>query len=220
MNFLLEAKSREIGKGSDITALKDQGQVPGVIYGPQEKAQSLAVGYNELIKILNQAGTSHIINLKLDDQDMRAIVRDYQQDPVSDKVIHVDFLQIADDRPIMTKVPLKFVGESVGVKEHGGKLDIKNDQVKVKCLPLDLPEAIEVDISGLVDLNQSILIKDLIVSDQVVILNNPNDPVVAVIVPKKLEVATETVASPVEGAEAKEGEQGAEAKEGEESAEK
>ncbi len=203
MNFLLEAKTREIGTGSDLSALKGEGQVPGVIYGPKEKPQALAVRYNDLIKVLNGAGTSNIINLKLDDQDLRVIVRDYQQDPLSDKVIHVDFLHIADDQPVMTKVPLKFVGESLGVKEHGGKLDIKNNQVKVKCLPLDLPAVIEVDISGLIDLNQTISIKDLAVSEKVAILNNPNDPVVSVIVPKKLDLgeqaAAPTVAAPAEG---------------------
>lgn len=206
MNFSLEAKSRQVNKSSAITALKTQGQVPGVVYGLKGKPQALQVEYNDLLKILTQAGTSNIINLKVDDKNYQVIVREYQQDPVTDKLIHVDFLQVADDHPITTKVPLEFIGVSKAVKEQGGKLFVKEEKVKVKCLPVDLPASIKIDVTVLAELGQGILIKDLQVSDKVTILNNPTDPVVSVIVPKKIFEPTLEEVAPAEGEGVVEGE--------------
>lgn len=109
MEFNLQAKSRQVGKDSQLTDIRNSAQVPGVVYGLKSESHPLTVGYNEVLKIITQAGTSNIINLKVDNKDFRVIVREYQQNSVSDKITHVDFLQIADNHPITTKVPLSLL---------------------------------------------------------------------------------------------------------------
>lgn len=217
MSFVLEAQTRTPGKGSQLTEIRTQSGVPGVIYGFEQDSQAIAVDYNELIKILKEAGTSNIITLKLDGKELRVIVKTYDQDPVSDRVIHVDFLLVNDDRLLTTVVPLEFVGASKAVKELGGKLNIKSEQVLVKCLPADLPATLKLDLSILDNLGKSILVENIQVSDKVSILTNATDPVISVSLPKKgklEENIVEAVAPEAEGVEAekKEEEKAAESK--------
>ncbi|MCB9802812.1 50S ribosomal protein L25 [Candidatus Nomurabacteria bacterium] len=198
MSFVLEATTRTPGKGSQLTEIRDNSKVPGVIYGFEQDSLAITVGYSELIKILKEAGTSNIIDLKLEGQDKKVIVKNYDQDPVSDRVIHADFLLINDKRPLTTVVPLEFVGTSRAVKEQGGKVNIKSDQVLVKCLPADLPATLKIDLNILSGVGKSILVEDIEVSDKVKILTNGTDPVVSVNLPKKGKLIEETVAEAVE----------------------
>ena len=123
----------------------------------------------------------------------------------------MDFLALDDKHPIITEVPLEFVGVSNAVREQGGKLNFKNEKVKVRCLPTDLPSKIEVDVSVLSELGQKLIMSDLKVKDAVKILNNPSDPVVDVNIPKKIIIEETVVAAPVVAEAAKEGEAVAEA---------
>jgi len=140
--FLLEAKQRQVGQHSQLTKIRENSQVPGVVYGFHKDPQLITVDYNVLLKILTEAGTSNIITLKLAGQEIKVMVREYQQDPVTDKIKHIDFYALTDKRMITTTVPLNFIGTSKAVKEQGGKLTIKQDKVKVKCLPANLPATI------------------------------------------------------------------------------
>jgi large subunit ribosomal protein L25 len=200
--FVLEVKERQPGEQSRLTNLRTKSRVPGIVYGFGHKNNNIEADYNTLLKVLIQAGTSHLVVLKLGSQNIKTIVRGYQQDPVSDRVIHVDFLATNEKRKLTTKVPLEFSETSKAVREKGALLDIKNNTVKVKCLPADLPAVIKVDVSALEEIGQGIKMSGLQISDKVKILNNPNDPVVDVIIPKKIQVTTAEVAQPVAGAEA------------------
>jgi large subunit ribosomal protein L25 len=217
--FVLEVKERQPGEQSRLTNLRTDSRVPGIIYGFGHKNTNIEADYNTLLKVLIKAGTSHMVTLKLGSNDIKVIVRSYQQDPVTDRVTHVDFLAVNDKRPLTTVVPLEFSETSKAVRERGALLDVKNDKVKVKCLPADLPAIIKVDVSGLEDIGQGIKMSGLKINDKVKILNNPNDPVVDVIIPKKIQAVVAEVAKPGEGAEATvEGgttPEGGEAKEGE-----
>jgi len=215
--FLLELQERQVDKHSQLTKIRTSNQVPCVIYGNKKESQAATVGYKPLLKVLVEAGTSNIITLKLAGKNTKVIVREYQQDPVTDKIIHVDFYTVSDKKKFTTIVPLDFIGISKAIKEKGAKLAVKNDKLKVECLPADLPAKIDVDISKLANIGQVISVGELEVSDKVKILNSPNDPVVNVIIPKKIELIEET---PKEGEEIVEGEEAKEdvetPKEGEE----
>ena len=211
--FSLEVQNRQPDKQSQLTEIRQNSKVPGVIYGLQKDAQSIVVEYNLLLNILKEAGTSNVITLKLADKEIRVIVREYQQHPVTDKLTHIDFWEVDDKKLITTVVPLIFVGVSKAVKEQGCKLEIKNDKVKVQCLPNNLPAKLEIKLESLDKIGKTILIKDIPVASEVTILNNANDPVVSVAIPKKIkvEVATEVEGEePVEGAEGEEPVEGAE----------
>ncbi len=217
MKFTLKVEKREIGKHSMLTKARIEDRVPGIIYGYKKEGQAIDIDYNALLNVLKQAGKSNIISLDLDGKEVKAIVRDYQQHPVTDKLIHIDFLAITEDREITTVVPLEFVGASKAIKELGAKLDIKNNEVNIKCLPGNLPSQINVDISKLEDIGQMILISQLDVYENVKVLNNPNDPVAGVVIPRKLEIIEEEPEEEVvEGEEGEEKKEGEEVKEGEE----
>jgi large subunit ribosomal protein L25 len=203
--FVLEANSREVSQHSKITQLRDGDRVPAVVYGPKNDTLAIEIEYNPLYKVAKEAGLSNIITLKLDKKEIPVIIREYQKHSVSDRITHVDFLALDDKHRIVTEVPLEFVGVSSAVREQGGKLNIKNEKVRVDCFPKDLPNKIEVDLGILSELGQKLMISDLKVNSGVKILNNPNDPVVDVNIPKKarVEESTAAVAAPVAGEAAK-----------------
>lgn len=215
--YKLEIKDRKAGTKGFLNNLRKESNVPGVIYGVSEP-KIVAVDYNSLLKVLAAAGTSSVIDLKLDGKEIKAIVREYQQDPVTDKITHVDFYEIQADKEIETEVPLHILGEAPAVKEKGGHLFIKLEHVTVKCLPDYLPHAIELDVSGLTELNTSLKISDLKVDSHVQILDDQNAPVVTVAEPKKVEVVTAEATAPVEGAEGATPAEGATSAEGAEGA--
>lgn len=186
--FILKANERKVDKQSQLTDIRTGKRVPGIVYGFSQKPISLDMDYRELLNILKEAGTSNIITIKVGSKDIKTIVREYQQDPVTDKLTHVDFMAVDAKKKLSTKVPLELTGESKVVREQGGQLNKKTDTVNVECLPADLPAKIEIDISVLKELGQKLLVSDLEVDDKVIIMNNPNDPVVNVTMPKKMKL--------------------------------
>lgn len=214
----LTVKSRAKAKASFLTGLRSNSQVPGVIYGLAGESQMISADYNSLVKVINEAGTSRIINLDVDGKNIPVILREVQKNPVSDRLSHVDFLAVSDKKLITTIVPLKFTGTSKAVREQGGKLEIKKQLVRVRCLPQDLPAVIEVNLSELVNIGSDIKVDHLPVDKKVKIIDGANDPVVDVVVPKK-EVLSPVESAAVEGAtpgaagEASAGESAAEKKE-------
>ncbi len=196
--FSLKAITRKNESHSQLADLRTASQVPGVIYGNNFENQNVAIDYNELLKVLIKAGTSHLIVLDVDGKATKVLARSWQQDPVTDRLIHIDFWAIDEKSPVTTIVPLTFVGVSKAVKEQGGRLETKNTQVKVKCLPKDLPSVLEIDLALLDEMGKTILVKDIPVSKDVKILTNATDPVVSVALPKKMRgpEATATAATP------------------------
>jgi len=221
--FILEANERQVDKQSQLTDIRTNSRIPGVIYGFSQEPVTIDADYQSLLKVLKGAGTSNIITIKVAGKDIKTIVREFQQNPVSDKITHVDFMAVDDKKEITTKVPLEFVGVSKLVREQGAQLNKKTQTVDVRCLPADLPSKVEVDISVLTEIGQKLLISDLKVNDKVIITNDPNNPVANVTMPKiariqEPEAAKEGAAdgeASAEGEAAKEGAaEGEAAKEG------
>jgi large subunit ribosomal protein L25 len=150
-SFELKAASRgDLGKGA-MRRLRKTGQVPGVVYGANREPSMIQLRHDELMHDLeNDAFYSHILNLDVDGKAERVVLKDLQRHPAKDVLMHVDFLRVSEDQPVTMRVPLHFVGaeKSVGIK-MGGSVSVITNDVVVKCLPKDLPDAIEVDLSGM-----------------------------------------------------------------------
>jgi large subunit ribosomal protein L25 len=206
-SFELIAEFRETqGKGAS-RRLRHKGQVPAILYGGHTAARNLTLSHQKLLIMLdNERFYSTILNLKVGDQTQAAILKDVQRHPYKNAIVHVDFQRVEENEKIRISIPLHFTGASVspGVKSQGGIVSHMRNQAEVSCLPKDLPEFIEVDISGL-SLNESIHLSQLKIPDGVVLveLAKEDAAVVAIHSPRAEEVeAPVAAAATAEGAAA------------------
>ncbi len=204
--------------------LREEGLIPAVIYGDKVKSQSLKVNQYNFIQAYKKAGLSHFIDLAIDKSTpVKVLIHEVQKEPLTGNYLHVDFYQIRMDKEITTEIPLKFTGQSKAVKEEEGIL-IKNiTELKITCLPKDLPASIEVDISPLETFEDDIHIKDLKIGKEIKVEADLEEVVVTVTPPRSeeeleaLEEEAETDVDEVEViSEKKEEEEGEEGKEDEE----
>jgi len=174
--------------------LRSQDLVPGVIYGGEKEisfaAPSMAFKTFVYTPDFNQA------EIKLDGKTYNCILKDLQFDKLTDKLIHIDLLELVENKKLIADIPIRFIGASKGVKE-GGHLIIKMKSLKVKSLPKHLKEAIEVDISNL-ELNGNIRVEDVKEANYE-ILNSPRIPIASVVLTRQLKQEEATVA-PAAGA--------------------
>ncbi len=163
-DFKLDASARnDLGKGASRRLRRLADQVPGIIYGGKEAPQGISVAHKELIRHLeSEAFYSHIISLSVDGKTQDVILKDLQRHPSKPTVLHVDFLRVDRATKLHTNVPLHFLNEatSVGVKTQGGKIVHNLTQLDITCLPQDLPEFIEVDLTEM-EAGQILHISDL-----------------------------------------------------------
>jgi large subunit ribosomal protein L25 len=161
--FVIDAEPRaDQGKGAS-RRLRRNGKVPAIVYGGKAPPQMIAVSHNELSKQLNtEAFYSHILTLKLDGQSEPVVLKDLHRHPVRGEIMHMDLQRVEKDKLLHMHVPLHFKGADIapGVKTGGGLVEHHMIQVEVECLPKDLPEFIEVDISGL-NVNDAIHLSQL-----------------------------------------------------------
>jgi large subunit ribosomal protein L25 len=161
--------------------IRSQECVPAVIYGGAQEINFFAPA--KAFKPLVYTGEFQLANVTVDGKTYTCILKDLQFDKISDTLIHVDLLELVDDKKVIATLPLKFVGTSVGVK-GGGKLVIKMKSLKVKTLPKYLKEAIEVDITTL-ELNGNIRVED-VKDENYEILNSPRIPIASVVMTRQL----------------------------------
>src|SRR6201992_1890948 len=162
-SFELVAEFRETqGKGAS-RRLRHQGKVPAILYGGAQGARTLTLSHQKLLIMLdNERFYSTILSLKVGDQTQAAILKDVQRHPYKNAIVHVDFQRVEENEKIRISIPLHFTGAAVspGVKTQGGIVSHMRTEVEVACLPKDLPEFIEVDMSTLA-LNESIHLSQL-----------------------------------------------------------
>jgi large subunit ribosomal protein L25 len=153
VDFTLHAKGREVsGKGASRRLRRLTGEVPAIVYGGKKDAQSITLIHKDVIKALeNEAFYSHIISLDVDGKSQDVIVKDVQRHPAKTAILHLDFLRISKTTALTIRVPLHFINEDscIGVKKEGGIISHTMSELEVQCLPKDLPEYIEVDVSEL-----------------------------------------------------------------------
>ena len=142
--FALNAEVRETSKSAN-KALRNQGKVPCVLYGG-DKQVFFSATENDLNKLVNTPDV-FLVNFELEGESYQAIVQDLQFHPVSDKIIHIDFLQVFDNKEVTVNIPVKFTGTPIGVR-NGGNLIVRRRHIKTRAVPANLPDAIEIDIEN------------------------------------------------------------------------
>lgn len=161
-SFVFEAELRtSVGRG-DARRIRQTGKVPAILYGGMGEPVGLVLDHNKVIKALeNEAVYSHILNLKIDDREEQAILKDLQRHPSKPLIMHMDFLRISATEKIRVHVPLHFIHQeiSIGAKK-GGVVTHNLADVEVVCLPDKLPEFLEVDLAN-VDLGQSVHLSEI-----------------------------------------------------------
>jgi len=207
----LVAEPRE-GTGKGVARkLRAAGRVPAVLYGHGMDSMALSVDSKDLFHVLHTgAGTNVLVDLVVDGTEHLIIPRDVQRDHIHGRFIHVDLLAIRRDEKLHLTIPVRIVGESVGVKA-GGVVEHRLWEIEVECLPTDVPEAIEADISAL-EIGMGLHVSDLVAPEGVTFLTSDEESVVAVAQPQMAVELEEEAAEGEEGAEgeAAEGEEGAE----------
>jgi large subunit ribosomal protein L25 len=184
----LEAKIREEenGKAKD---LRVKGFVPANVYGSDFPAKSVKIKETDFKRAFNLAGESHLIDLIIDNNPAeKVIIKEVQKDFIKDKVIHVDFYRVDMAKKIVTEIPLNFIGESSAVKELGGTLIKNTDTIEVKCLPGNLVDKIDVDLSCLVKFHDAIKMNDLKLPSGMELTATSDEIVVTVLEPVKEEI--------------------------------
>ncbi|MBI2644723.1 50S ribosomal protein L25 [Candidatus Uhrbacteria bacterium] len=180
--FNLEAQSRDI-TGKKISALREKGFIPGVLYGHHVSGKMVSIAEVPFIKVFQKAGESSLIDLVIDSQPpIKVLIYDIQKDPLTDKFSHIDFYQVDMTEKLTTEIPLKFIGESRAIKELGGILVKSVQELNVRCLPGDLVHEIEVNISSLATFEDVIKISDITLPKSIEVLDNKNN-VIATITP-------------------------------------
>ncbi len=194
--------------GKKVKRLRREGIIPANVYGRALESVSIQVVRDDLVRVVRSAGRNEIVYLRLDGEEPRpTFVRQIQLNPVTDAILHVDFYQISLAEKVRIDVPLAMVGTAPAEQTHGGTLLHSMDSIAVEGLPTDIPSVIDVDVSGLEEIDASIHVADLSVPAQVTVLSDPG-MVVAKIAPPHVEkeVEEEVGEEVLEGEEAAEGE--------------
>lgn len=198
MTISLNVKKRSETKKKTLQ-LRKSGVIPAVVYGHKVDNLNVSVLENEFKKVYKTAGESTLVDLLVESSanPVKVIIQDVQLDPVMGDYLHVDFHQVNMKERLHTNISLKFVGEAPAVKSSGGVLITNKNSIEVKCLPADLIHEIEVDLSPLKNLEDSIRIKDLKVPKVIEVLDLP-DEIVAIVTESKTEKEAEAANVPVD----------------------
>lgn len=176
---VIQATVRNV-TGKKVRALRRQGQLPGVLYGHNFKPTPISMDLHDTTKILSSTTSSSIVTVVVDGKENAALVREKQRDFIKGTLKHIDFLVVSLTEKLRATVSLEFVGVSAAVKDYNGILVTNLDSLEVECLPSDLPEKIEVDLSKLAEIGDVIHVKDIQPGSKVDVLDHP-DEVVAVV---------------------------------------
>ena len=191
MSLKIKAEKREVFGKNASRRLRKEGMVPVILYGSNEVNVPLTLEKEALFKILrSETGENTVFEVSFNSETRNAMIKDLQQDPVSDEILHADLIQIAMDKVIRVSVPVVTVGDAVGVKTEGGFVDFITREIEVECLPQDIPEHIEIDISHL-HLRQSFKVGDVNVSEGIKLIADPDSMLIHIELPAKEEIEIE-----------------------------
>jgi len=203
MEAILTATSRDSFGKNEARRTRRDGRVPAVVYGASSEGDSreataIAVDPRALLKILHsESGANTLISLKLGGAgDARVLIKEYQLDPVTHQVLHADFYRVRMDRTIHVTIPVTVKGEPKGVKQQGGILEFIRREIEIECLPGDIPEHVEIDVSELM-LHQGVRVREIATDARWKAVSDPDMMMVHVILPKAEEVAATPEAAAV-----------------------
>jgi large subunit ribosomal protein L25 len=189
MSLEIKAEKREkFGKNAS-RVVRREGRIPAILYGPGLDNVALTLDKKDLFSILkSETGENTLFVVSFNSEKKDAMIKELQINPVSDELIHVDLIQIAMDKMIRVDVPIILVGEAVGIKTEGGFIDFSSREIEIECLPKDIPEHIEIDISGL-HLHQSVKVEDIRPPEGTKITSDSDLVIVLIQAPSKEEEA-------------------------------
>lgn len=221
----LEAQPRTPGTKNDARRVRRDGRIPAVVYGAGKSAVPVAVDPRQVSRILHsETGHNSVFDLALDGERTKAMIVDWQYEPIKGSLLHIDLKRIAMDQKLRVNVPIELIGEPAGVKQQGGLLEQIVREVEVECLPADIPNVIELNVAELV-FGVVLRVADLPKNDKIRLLTDADQPVAHIISIKEEVAATpdaaaaEAAAAPAEPEVIKKGKQETE-EEGEAPAEK
>ena len=196
----IQVEARDKKRKRDAKRLLRSGKIPAILYGPKTPALTLELDKIEFSRRVAGLAGSHLVRLKSASEALAekvALVKQMQYHPISGEVIHADLYEVDLTATIQVHVPLHFIGRAVGVG-RGGILQPIVREIEVECLPLDIPEFFDVDVSAL-DIGDSVHVEDLAMSEGVTAVSEPSLALVAVVPPSIEEAPTPVAAPPVEG---------------------
>jgi len=210
---VLDAQPRAAGNKNEARRVRRGGKIPAVVYGAGKNAVSVSVDPRQVSRILHSAsGHNTIFDLAVDGERTKAMIVDWQYEPIKGSLLHIDLKRIAMDQKLTVMVPIVLKGEAVGVKQQGGILEQVTREVEIECLPSDIPSQIDADVSELV-FGKVMRVSDLPHSAKLRFLTDENQPVAHVIsikeevAPTAEAVAGEAAAAPAEPEVIKKGKQ-------------
>jgi large subunit ribosomal protein L25 len=210
---LLEAQPRDAGNKNAARRVRRAGKIPAVVYGAGKPATSVAVDPRQVSRILHSAsGYNTIFDLAMDGERTKAMIVDWQYEPIKGALLHIDLKRIAMDQKLTVMVPIVLKGEPAGVKQQGGILEQMLRELEIECLPGDIPSEIEVDVSELV-FGKVMRVADLPHNPKLKFLTDENQPVAHITSVKEEAAATpeaaatEAAATPAEPEVIKKGKQ-------------
>jgi len=190
------AKARlHSGRGS-ARRTRQNGYIPGVVYGPEIDTFGVEIKEREFHSAMKSAEGSSIINLDVEGKESKAILREIQRDPITSQIIHLDFHTVSMNKPIHVAVPIHFVGTPVGVKTDGGIMQITMRELNISCLPADIPEHIDIDVTEL-HIGESVHVNDIPVP-KVRILSELQRTVVVIAAPTVVKADAEVTEEEIE----------------------
>ncbi|MFQ5669596.1 MAG: 50S ribosomal protein L25 [Acidobacteriota bacterium] len=198
-SVVIEVEERSARGKNASRRLRRSGRIPAVLYGSGKPVLSVTVDPKAIEGVLySGAGENALIELHLKGKNLQrqAMIKEYQTDPVSGDVLHADFVRIDLDTRVEVSVPVAVRGTAPGVKEQGGLLEMVHRQLKIQCLPGDIPEHVDVDISTL-RIGDQVRVQDLKMGGTIVLQEKP-DTVVVTVTPPRLAEEVETEAEAAE----------------------
>ncbi len=177
---IIKANHRQV-VGKKVKVLRRDGILPAVVYGQKIESIPISLDMREASRILERISPSALVVVDVDGEQHYTLVRDKQRNPIRGSILHVDFQAVSLDETVRADLNIKIVGEAPAVETYLGIVVPSLEQLSIECLPKDLPDNIEVDIFGLNEIGDSLLVRDLIAPNGVEILSDPEDVVVVVI---------------------------------------
>ena len=207
MNIKINAEKRDLGKRSDLTELRKEGFIPGIIYGAGQEGIKIAFNARDYTREYKKSiGAVAFFDITVDGNTYKTFIKEKQIHPLTREIVHIDFLELHKGKPITIDVPINFVGEALGTKE-GGVFEIIHRVIQVTCLPKDIPDEIRFDISEM-NIGDSIHLRDLDISEDMNTELTDDITIAILSVPKVIEEAEEEEVEGEEGTEGVEGEEG------------
>lgn len=209
---ILEAQPRESGNKNEARRVRQGGKIPGIVYGAGKNSTAVSVDPRQVLRILHsESGYNTIFDLTLDGERTKAMIVDWQYEPIKGNLLHIDLKRIAMDKALRVNVPITLTGVAEGVKTQGGILEQMLREVEIECLPGDIPSHIDLDVTSLV-FGKVLRVSDLPPSDKIKFLTDENQPVAHVTSVKEEvaptpEAAAEAAAAPAEPEVIKKGKQ-------------